>query len=433
MKNEKFLQAISKLDEKFISEADRDVNAWLGSMEGEVVTVSARRTSPWRIAAAASVTAAAVFGAVMLAKNVTTLPKPNVAASSGATLDEQLENLNFDKAVVFDNIPNSGQWQRLEYEKTKSVEFSADRLVRIAADYGVTIDKNDIMAVGKDVGFGFKDIPLSEADPDFTKYTAIYYNSDELYIHAIPSPANWFELVNKKNAQTIAGAEINGFGTWRTSDGRVNEQFVDATDETKTCVLDGKTVKIAYALRNAEKIIAQCDLFPKEFDTKIIKDVRVYTYANGNQGLWVELTYSFDGVPYLSNTALNLDISHKSNQAYSSSVYFGMLTENSIDWIWQYEGFAEAEFTRTDCTVNISRDDALKIVSEKLEQSHKNSNFIVREVQLAYSERFTDSGNTLCIEPTWIVYLTRNDDCTERQYAFVSAVDGNVYILEIQV
>lgn len=434
MNNEKFLQTIGELDEKFISEADRDVNAWLGSMYGEVVEVGdVKRSSPWKVLVAASVAAAAVFGVVVLAKNVTNLPKPDVSASSDSTLAEQLasykiQNLNFDKAVVFDNTPSSEQWQRRKYEMLRFGEQSADRLIAVAANYGVTIDKNDLMVAKRDVGFGFGEIPLSEADFEKYSYAGIYYNSDDFYIHAIPSPVNWIELVNKKNAQTISGAEMNGFGAWRPSDNRVREETVNPSDENRTCVLDGKTVKVADALRNAQKMISESDVFPKEFNVEKISSVWLYTYENGNQGLWIELTYTLDRVPYVSPSSLHLDIGKASNQAYSAHLYIGMLTENSIDWIWQYKSYAETEYTSENCSVDISEEDALKLVSMNLDQ---NDTFIVREIQLVYADRLTEGGNTLCIEPTWLVWLSNDEKWdTERLYAYVSAVDGNVEILE---
>lgn len=429
MKNEKFLQAMSGLDEKFIGEADRDVNAWLNSMEGEVIEAwNVKRDSPLKVMTAAVLAAAAVFGAAVITKNVINRPKPDVSAGSNATLKEQLanytiKNLNFDKATVIENVPNSGRWQRLEYELPRSVEQSVDQLVAVAADYGVMVDINDIM-LEKNRNRS-DDVPLPDADLEKNDYTGTYYDSDELYIHVIPSIKDQIELAYKKNVKTVAGAEEIEPYEWRPSDGKVSERFVHPNDESKTCVLDGKTVKVADALRNAEKMISESDLFPKEFAAKVTNYVRVYTYENGNQGLWIELTYSLDGIPYMkSSSPLGFDYSETNIPAYSPTVYFGMLTENSIDWILQFRGFAETESTHQDCEINISQDDALKLVSMNLDQ---NDMFIVEEMQLVYAERFTDNGKTLYIEPTWVVRYSYDEGWRTRiMYVFVSATDGTV-------
>lgn len=84
MKNEKFLQTMSGLDEKFIREANRDVNAWLNSMEGEAVVVDkVKKASPLKITASAVCTAAALFGVFVLAKNVISLGAAEISAGSG--------------------------------------------------------------------------------------------------------------------------------------------------------------------------------------------------------------------------------------------------------------------------------------------------------------------------------------------------------------
>lgn len=89
MKNEKIIQAMRGLDEKFIREANRDVNAWQKSMEGEaVIADNAKKASLWKIMASAVCTAAALFGVFVLAKNVISLRVPEISASSGRPATE---------------------------------------------------------------------------------------------------------------------------------------------------------------------------------------------------------------------------------------------------------------------------------------------------------------------------------------------------------
>ena len=67
MKNVKLLQMLGEIDEKHVSEADRDVELWLETRNGVKVTVdSTRKRSPWRIITAASCSAAAAIGVFVL-------------------------------------------------------------------------------------------------------------------------------------------------------------------------------------------------------------------------------------------------------------------------------------------------------------------------------------------------------------------------------
>lgn len=445
MKNEKLLQMLGDIDEKHVSEANRDVELWLETRNGVKVTVdSTRKRSPWRIITAASCSAAAVIGIFALLLNVAKIRDiGNTGLSEGNTvpnsaLSEQLanykiENLDYENAVVIENVPNSGQWKKLSYERLAFGEKFADKLVKVAADYGVAIDKNDIMVAR--YNSTYTDIkPLSEVD--LTKYenslyndafkdypyAAMFYNSDELYIHTIPSVKNWIELDNKKNISSVLGKDWDGFGAWRPGDDRTSEHYVDPNDENATCVLNGKTVKVADAVRNAQKIASESDVFPKFFDRDVINKISVFTYENGNQGLWIEFTYAFDGVTYISPPDHRFDVSLESDPAYSVHFFCGMLTENSIDWIWQYGFDSATTYTIEDCEININREDALKLVSQKLSDDDM---FTVGKIQLLYADRVTDSE--ICVEPTWMIYIhDKNLTGSNRMFAYVSAVDGTI-------
>lgn len=459
MNNEKLLQMLGEIDEKHLSEANRDVEMWLEERNGIKVTVERPKRSPWKLVTALSCSAAALIGAFVLISNVPKIANIGNIANSGntdsavnsggesaqsATLSEQLagyeiKNLDRSKMRFFSaNTPNSGQWQRLSFEKTPFGEQSADILIKAAADYGVTIDKNDIMVqkrrIDRDV------IPLSEANfveyndllidafPVNYPYSGIFYNSEDFYIETIPSGGGWIELYNKKNIRDALEIELDNiyFGAWRPGMSSKHYTEVDPTDESQTCVLNGKTVKVADAVRNAEKLIEESDMFPKVFDKTVRSAVSRFEYANGCNALWLDITYTLDGVEYMSEFSRVLDKSKAYDQAYSIHFYCGMLTENSIDWVWQYQINGEMEYTSENCDINVNREEALKLVSMELDQ---NDTFIAREMKLVYADRLTDGGNTICIEPTWLIWFSNNESWkTERIYAYVSAVDGKVQL-----
>lgn len=444
MKNEKFLQMLGEIDEKHLREANKDVDIWLEGQNGVKFTVERpSKKSPRKIITAVSLSAAAVIGAFVLVSNIpnirnimdtvsTVYSNGNPAQSTALSeqlADYRIENLDFNKTTIIENTPNSGQWKRLSYETRVSGEKYADKLVKVASDYGVTIDKNDIMVAN--IYQDYSDIrSLNEVDLSQYTFDIMFYNSDDLYIETIPSCMNWIELNNKKNIKSALGIDMDNerYGTWRPNSDSTSKRYVDPNNENATCVLDGKTIKVADAVRNAQKIISESDVFPKGLDPEVKEKILVYTYENGNQGLWIEFTYTLDGVSFMSPSDQRIDGSKVSDQAYSVHFFCGMLTENTLDWIWQYIFDGATEYTSEECEVNISLNDALKLVSTELD---RDDMFIVREIQLVYADRFTNYGNTLCIEPTWMIWLSYNEETkTERLYAYVSAVDGKIGIFE---
>ena len=71
MNDEKFVQIFSGIDEKFIREANEDMNFWLKSQEGIVVRVDNSRRFSWRtVIASVACTAAVLFGVFVLLLNV---------------------------------------------------------------------------------------------------------------------------------------------------------------------------------------------------------------------------------------------------------------------------------------------------------------------------------------------------------------------------
>ena len=459
MKNEQFLQLLGEIDDKHLLGANRDIERWLEDQNGiEFKVERPRKKSPWKIIAAVSCSAAAVLGAFVLARNITKLDSignsgntgDNVFTSNSAEqnlslADYEIKNLDYSNALVIENVPRSGQWKKLSYERTPFGEQSADKLVKMAADYGVAINKDDIMVRRRRNNL-FDIIPLAEADFDKYEdllydddiyspaypYFLMYYASDELHIETIPSVIDNIEINNNKNLTSILELELAEYSVWKPGNGNavvvVFEDVVDPDDEDKTCVLNGKTVKVADAVRNAQKIISESDVFLEGFDTEMNSKIWLYTYENGNQALELRFTYTLDGVSYMSPPDHEFDLNRTSNQAYSVHFFCGMLTENSLDWICQSGIDGSAEFTTEECEINVSQEDALKLVSQNMAQ---DDTFIVREIQLVYANRLTDGGNKMNIEPTWMIYLANDEkwDST-RWYAYVSAVDGKTNVFK---
>ena len=71
MNDDIFVKIFGGIDEKYIREANEDMNFWLESQEGEVVRADVSRRFPWRtFIASVACTAAVVVGAVFLMRNV---------------------------------------------------------------------------------------------------------------------------------------------------------------------------------------------------------------------------------------------------------------------------------------------------------------------------------------------------------------------------
>ena len=71
MNDDIFVKIFGGIDEKYIREANEDMNFWLESQEGEVVRADGSRRFPWRtFIASVACTAAVVVGAVFLTRNV---------------------------------------------------------------------------------------------------------------------------------------------------------------------------------------------------------------------------------------------------------------------------------------------------------------------------------------------------------------------------
>lgn len=67
MCDDKFVHIFGGIDEKYIREANKDMNFWLKSQEGEVVRVDGSQRFPWRaVITSVACTAAAMFGVFVL-------------------------------------------------------------------------------------------------------------------------------------------------------------------------------------------------------------------------------------------------------------------------------------------------------------------------------------------------------------------------------
>ena len=460
MKNEKFLQMLGEIDEKYLREANNDVELWLEERNGVKVTVdSTRKRSPLRLIAAVSCGAAAVIGAFVLISNVPKLGNIGNTGSTvysegdnaqSATISEQLAvyeitNLDYSNAVITENTPASGHWRRLSYEIPGINEKSPDRMAKIAEAYGATINKDDITArVWWDKlthQYHFEYEPFSQAylakydDLQFTfdnydkiPYNSIFYYSDDIYIEITETGYGWIELDNRDFLNSFFDWDIDYPGVWRPSLNGKLIHFVDPGDEEETVILNGKTVKVADAVRNAQTYISEnTALFPQMFDAEV-SDIILYTYDNGNQGLHIYFKYNYDGMKFMSAPSDEFDDQRDCERANQNGFQCAMLTENTVDWIWFDLFDGATEFTVEDCEVTISREDALKLVSRELDP---NEMLLVREIQLIFAERRMDGGKVSVAEPTWMIVLAEDERWdSHRTYAYVSAADGTTGIFE---
>ena len=107
MNDDIFVQIFGGIDEKYIREANEDMNFWLESQEGEVVRADGSRRFPWRtVIASVACTAAALFGVFVLMLNVgkiritdTTESSVNSPAQSGVTPALPADAVLYDEAA----------------------------------------------------------------------------------------------------------------------------------------------------------------------------------------------------------------------------------------------------------------------------------------------------------------------------------------------
>ena len=453
MDDKKMVHLFDGVDDELVRQANEDINLWLESQEGVVVHANNRR-SPWKTVAASVAGIAAAFGVFALTLNAVKIRNSadNVYSEGdnapNSSLTEQLadynvENLDCENAVVVESAPISGQWRKMTFENPGINENSADRMEKIAEAYGAAVNKDDILLrMWKEDSTFDENKPLSEVnlskyddlqytDRDKVPYNSMFYSSEDLFIE-IDEPGHGFIIMdNRKAVNNFLGRETDPTGAWYpssdfTSGSHVEPSYysVEPNDETATCVLDGKTVKVADAVRNAQNLISEYDaLFPKGLDTTV-RSVTVFTYANGSQSLKLNIVYTFDGVPFTSAPSHEFKENRDSNRAFSFHYDCVMLTENTIDMIWFDEIDGATEFKKEGCDIAVSREDAIKLASQALS---KNETFNVEEILLQYVSRRVDGGRSYVSEPTWQFCITGGSD---ELYVYVSAVDGTVNIFE---
>lgn len=456
MKNENLLKMLGEIDEKHLNDANRDIERWLEDMNGVKVTVERPKKSPWKLAAALSCSAAAVIGAFVLILNV---PKIGNIGNTGNTVNSggenvqsaafsemlqnyEITNLDYSNAVITENTPASGQWRRLSYEIPGIDENSPERMAKIAEAYGATINKDDIMArmmwnkwthqpyyianepFSQVYSPEYDELQFTSDVHDKVPYNSIYYLSNDIYIEIAEPGYGWIELDNRGFLNSYFDWNVSYGGVWRTNFNGKPIHYVAPDDAEETVILNGKTVKIADAVKNAQKYFSEnTALFPQVFDAEI-SGLTVYNYENGNQGLELIFRYYYDGMPYQPTPVDELEKNYSTHKAGVYAFLCGMLNEDTIDWIWFKTFDGATEFSIEDCEVSVSQEDALKLVSMRLDP---NETMLVREIQLLYGERRTNGGRTALAEPTWMIVLAENEIWdANKTIAYVSAVDGSV-------
>lgn len=355
---------------------------------------------------------------------------------SSVTIDSDyvIKNLNLENAKIIENKPESGKWERITYNYPRITKQSADRLIKLAGAYGVNnISKDDLkMRIYDEQKWGREFAPYSDYDKYPTDvniedypFVTMMFRNDDFYIEIQYITGGMVELDYRKNVNSIANGNADYSAPWRPIFRSINYEELKEYDENRTCVLNGKTVKIADALKNAEKYASENDvLFPKLFSATS-RILGIFTYENDNQSIMLNLGFIYDGVPIES---LKMDAAKDENGKYYRvrSIYTecAMLTENTLDWIWLSAIDGSTEFTHEDCEIAISREDACQIVSKKLSQEYM---FDVNEIQLMYVPKNIGSGESARFEPTWRFSFNKIDaaDYGSNTLVYVSAVDGD--------
>lgn len=355
--------------------------------------------------------------------------------------DYKIENLVFDNTKIIENSPNSGKWEKISFKFPRICKESADRLVKMAEGYGIeNVSKDDMemrLFEPYDTQWGdefapfsaYDKFPTAEVYDENYPFINILYCTDDFYAEVQNQTGGMIELDNRKNIKSILGINVDYKAPWRPTFGGRKEESVADNDETTTCILNGKTVKVADAIKNAEKFVAENDiLFPKMFGAKP-RDICITTYDNGNQSLRFDFEYLIDGV--VLDGAMSLSIEDENGNEYAQypvPVQCAMLTENTIDWIWFPVIDGSVSMDREECKLSVSREQAAEIVSKKLSQESK---YEVQEIQLMYAAQRAESGYSY-IEPKWRFYLTGiKAQEYGKLYVYVSAVDGSIQISRV--
>ncbi len=360
------------------------------------------------------------------------------------SLGYRIENLDYENAEIIENTPDNGKWHKMSFVFQELNKQSADRMVKFASNYGAgEIDKKDFLLRRSSDDVKDDLVPLSDYDKylpdgDFEvfPYICMLYCTDDLYIEVQMATGGCVELDNRKNVNSILDLDMHYEAPWRPQFNTKSEASVDLNDENATCVLNGKTVKIVDAIKNAEKYVSENDtLFQKSFGAKVT-NAHLYTYENGNQSLALTFEYTIDGVMLEGSPLYSIyDENGNKYKVYNIKAECAMLTENTLDWIWFPSVDGGTELKSEDCELMISREKACELVSQKLSQEYK---FHVKEIQLMYAAKREDVGEdpweplSSCIEPMWRFYITGIEAQEYHAlYVYVSALDGEVQIAEV--
>ena len=380
----------------------------------------------------------------------TSIESSGVENANGIGAEMPHKNLDLTNTAIIENTPTTGKWQKIIYDIPGLDDRSADRLAYIASNFGITVGKKDITLVqltdDEDNEDGVEYVPYTDEaeallskyleyklDPskDFTDFYYYMYYLGDIYMEIQDFTGGLIEYDNRKNVNSVLELDFTDNSPWRPNFFRKSQRSIDPDDETATCVLDGKTVKVADAVKNAEKYILENEiLFPKSFGANVT-DVTLFSYENGNQCLALDFEFTIDGVTLDGGTPSNAIHDEDGNvyKTYQVVVQCAMVTDNTIDWIWFPVIDGATEFTSEDCEIAVSLEEACEIVSQELSQEYT---FNVDEIQLMYAAQREGDGIHSYIEPKWRFYIT---DIKSQEYSrlfvYVSAVDGEVQISQV--
>lgn len=454
MDEKRIVSLFDGIDDDIICQANKDINLWLGSRDGISVRAAPKPLrSPWKAAVASVACAVAAVGVFALVSNIDKLKGINNSvyngnsgdntASNSDPADYVIDNLDFENAVIIENAPNSGQWQKVSVEYDVLDETAPDRLVELAALYGVAADKSDFLLTLRNVTGSVADyrVPYTKLeepvlakyknymkdDPDRFPYWKLYYLGD-VYAELNFIGGGMIEFDNRKNINSIFGeGYLASDFSWRPVVGSKSKSIINLDDENATCILDGKTVKISDAVQNAKSFILENNiLLPGNFGLELREGV-VHTYENGNQALSLDFEYTLDGVTFTMPPSVIFAGEAKNKYAADPvKLQCGMLTENTVDWLCLAPIDPLTEFRSEECELKVSMDEACKLASQKLD--HEGA-YDVEEIRLMYTAELEENGTHADIEPKWRIKVSdyRNSERI-MMFVYVSAVDGDMYI-----
>lgn len=155
-----------------------------------------------------------------------------ITISGCRSSNKKYPNLDYEDAVIIENTPDTGKWHKFLMEIPGLDDRSADKIMKIAANLGVTVEKKDLQLILYEVGeAGLDCAPLTEEaeailaeylnyklnNPEDFPYVALYFFSDDMYIEVQAPTGGMIEFDNRKNVNSVLELDYDFPGPWSPS------------------------------------------------------------------------------------------------------------------------------------------------------------------------------------------------------------------------